>query len=210
MRSLRWIFLAVICLFPMTAALASTVDIPAALEAAGGPDDYPDADVLVVFDHSNIDVEPSGLSHMENHRLVKILTDQGATGASFQRLDYDPATQSITVRRVVVHRADGTAENIDLSGLTDVIAPAHAIYWGARMLGLDLPRLHPGDAVEIETYRKGFQIAYLGETEATFGHSEDESIFIPPMRGHFYDVVLFQATDPIIEKTYTLRTPRAA
>ncbi|MBU8869648.1 MAG: DUF3857 domain-containing protein [Gemmatimonadales bacterium] len=213
MLSIRWSFLVLICLLAGTSSLtasAAPVDIPAALKAAGSGDDYPDADVLVVFDHSNIDVEPSGLSHMENHQLVKVLTEQGAVRASFQRLNYDPATQSITVRRIIVHRADGTIENIDLNGLVDVIAPAHAIYWGARMLGLDLPRLHPGDAVEIETYRKGFQIAYLTEGEGiTFGQADDESIFIPPMRGHFYDVVLFQATDPIVEKTYTLRTPRA-
>ena len=219
MRSLRWTFLALICLLSATATLADPVDIAATLKAAGGPEDFPDADVVIVFDRTNIDVEPSGLSHLENHRLVKVLTEQGAAQTSFQRLDYDPATQSITVRRIVVHRADGTAENMDLDGLIDVIAPAHAIYWGARMLGLDLPRLQPGDAVEIETYRKGFQIAYLtegedygedyGEAGVTFGEVEDESIFIPPMRGHFYDVVLFQDSDPIIEKTYTLRTPRA-
>ena len=62
-------------------------------------------------------------------------------------------------------------------------------------------RVAEGDAVEIATYRKGFQIAYLaGE--------EEESKYIPPMRGHYYEVVLFQGWAPIIEKTYTLTTPR--
>lgn len=211
MRSLRTLLLCLLLFCGVTNAQAAPVDVTAALAAVGDKGDYPDADQVVVFDRSDITVEPSGLSHMRNHRVVKVLTGSGAARASFRRLDYDPATQSITVERIVVHRADGAVEPVDLDGLVDVIAPAHAIYWSARMLGIDLPRLHPGDAVEVQTYRKGFQIAYLtgeGPQGRTFGDSEDESIFIPPMRGHFYDSVLFQESIPIVEKTYTLHTPR--
>lgn len=194
---------------------AEPVDVTAALQAVGDAATFTGADQVVVVDRTHIDVEASGLSHIENQRVIKVLTEAGAKQASFQRLDYDPATQSITVRRVAIHHPDGSIEEVDLDGIVDVIAPAHAIYWSARMLGLDLPRLQPGDAVEIRTYRKGFQIAYLGDdgdvatTGRTFGQAEDESIYIPPMRGHFYDVVLFQESIPIVEKTYTLRTPRA-
>ena len=49
-------------------------------------------------------------------------------------------------------------------------------------------RLEPGDALELETYRKGFMIAYLGQEEApgvVEAHDEvNESRYIPPMRGH--------------------------
>lgn len=223
MHPVRTLLVLLLCLCVASAAWstewpapgAEPVDVAAALQAVGDAATYSGADRIVVLDRTHIDVEASGLSHIENHRVIKVLTEAGAEQASFQRLDYDPATQSITVRRVAVHRADGTVEEMDLDGIVDVIAPAHAIYWGARMLGLDLPRLHPGDAVEIETYRKGFQIAYLGEGPGsaaggrTFGQAEDESRYIPPMRGHFYDVVLFQESIPIVAKTYTLRTPRA-
>jgi transglutaminase-like putative cysteine protease len=36
----------------------------------------------------------------------------------------------------------------------------------------------------------------------------DESRFVPPMRGHFYDIVYFVDKNPIVEKTYELVLPR--
>ena len=59
-----------------------------------------------------------------------------------------------------------------------------------------------GDALELETYRKGFMIAYLAQDEAP-----DESRYIPPMRGQYFDIVLMQADVPIVEKRYTLVLP---
>jgi hypothetical protein len=168
------------------------------LAEAGTSADYPDADVLVVFDRTEVDVEESGLSHVRHHLLSKILTGTGARDEGYQRFDYDPDTQALEVLRVAIHRAGGTIETVDASQLRDVAAPAHAIYWGARMKCLQLPRLEVGDAVEVQVYRKGFQIAYLDQDER----------FIPPMRGHFYDVIPFQGPRPALEKSYLLRTPR--
>ena len=200
-------FLAVFLgLLVFSAAVLATAsepeDLPVLIAAAGTADDHENADQVVVLDRTTVEVEESGLAHINNRKVTKVLTEDGARDLVFQRFDYDPATQDIEVKNVVVHRADGTSEVVDLAGLVDVIAPAWAIYWGACMLGLDLPRLEVGDAVEIATYRKGFQIAYLGEEAA------DESKYIPPMRGHYYEVVFFQGNHPIIEKTYTLTTPR--
>ena len=80
----------------------------------------------------------------------------------------------------------------------------HAIYWGARMRCLQLPRLEVGDAVELEVYRKGFMLAYLGGAAG----DEDADRYVPPMRGHWYDVQLFAESYPMVEKTVTVRTPR--
>jgi len=186
----------------VNAATSTRTDdrIPDLIRQAGTSSDYPDADVVVVFDRTEVEVEDSGLSHVSTHVITKILTDDGARDQAFKRFDYDPASQLIEIRAVRIHRTDGTVQNIDLNELVDVTAPAHAIYWGARMLSLNLPRLEIGDAVEIQTYKKGFVIAYLGDDE--------ESRYIPPMRGHYYDVVQFQASMPMKEKTYTLRLPR--
>ncbi len=173
------------------------------IAAAGSGEDYPDADIVVVFDRTEVEVEESGLSHVHTHVVTKILTDDGARDQAFRRFDYDPASQLIEVRAVRVHRTNGVVEDIDLDGLVDVSAPAHAIYWGARMQSLNLPRLEIGDAVEIATYKKGFVIAYLGADQG----DDDESRYIPPMRGHFYDVIQFQRGVPMKEKRYTLRTP---
>ncbi len=196
-----WFTLAMIWI-TATSLAGTTVDdqLTHLITQAGTSNDYPDADVVVVFDRTEIEVEDSGLSHVRAHVLTKVLTEDGARDQAFRRFNYDPASQLIEVHLVRIHRAGGTTEDIDLQQLVDVTAPAHAIYWGARMLSLNLPRLEIGDAVEIETCKKGFVIAYLGDDE--------DSRYIPPMRGHYYDVVQFQSGVPMREKTYTLRLPR--
>ncbi len=164
---------------------------------------YKEADVGVVFDSTNVRVENTGLSHVVNHRLLKALTWDGARRFTGLRFDYDPASNVLEPRKVVVHRVDGKVEPVDLSLIQDHPQPQSMIYWGARMKVLPIPRLNVGDAIEMETYKKGFQIAYLDEMT-----QEDEERYIPPMRGHFYDVITFQEDDPMREKVYTMYISR--
>jgi len=199
-------------LLPVQLALLSpsAADVPpdeirSLIDAAGTTEDFPGANLVVVGDWTDVEVEDSGLSHILNHTVTKILTERGARDRAQVRFDYDPATQAVEIRQVNLYRRDGTLEAIDLSDLVDVFAPAHAIYWGGRMMSLALPRLEVGDAVEILTYRKGFQIAYLGDSPGEV--ADDDARYIPPMEGHFYDVVQFQGGAPLVEKTYNLRTP---
>ncbi len=187
---------AVLILGPAPSAAQNETSVWELIEAAGTADDHGGADVVVVFDSLYVDVEETGLSHRNEHKVVKILTQDGARDHTVLRLDYDPASNLIEVRRARIHRADGV-EEVDLSAMVDLFAPAHAIYWGGRMKLLPVPRLEVGEAIEIWTYMKGFQIAYLGE--------EDDERYIPPMRGHFYDSILFQETQPLREKVYELR-----
>lgn len=175
----------------------------ALIAAAGDSTDWPDAAAIAVLDRTVVDVEETGLGHVRNRELMKVLTEGGALSLATQRFDYDPASNFIRVESVKIHRADGTTESVSPAAAVDLPAPAYLIYWGARMKILSLPRLHVGDAVDIETYKKGFQIAYL-QDEAEM----DDERYIPPMRGHFYDVVTFQDMHPIKEKSYELRVPR--
>jgi len=176
------------------------------IDAAGDADAHPGADQVTVFDRTTSRVEPSGMSHVVRHQLHKVLTASGARDLGFQRFDYDPVTQFIEIRRVRIHHADGSVTDVDPGTARDVTQPMYMIYWGARMRAMQIPRLRVGDALELETYRKGFMIAYLAQGEA---HDEvDESRYVPPMRGHWYDVQVFQDSHPVIEKTVTVRTPR--
>ena len=185
------------------AAGAWADDLPSLIAAA----DHDDADLVVVFDRTTSDVEDSGLSHVISHRVVKVLTRDGARQLVSQRFDYDPASQLIEIRTARVHRADGSVENLDLGAVADVAQPMHAIYWGARMLVLPVPRLEVGDALEVETYRKGFMIAYLQKGEGAGAGGGDDSRYIPPMRGHWYDIQVFAGRHPMVEKTVTVRLP---
>ena len=178
-------------------------------EADASP--YEGADRLVLFDRTEVEVEASGLSHVYHHRFVKVLEFEGARAMRALRFDYDPASNVIEIQAVRIHRADSTFEDIDPSGVSDVTAPASGIYWGGRMLVLALPPLEPEDGVEIITYKKGFQIAYLdaGAQGSSGGAAapDDEERYIPPMRGHFYDVVMFQGDLPMLEKRYAVHMP---
>jgi hypothetical protein len=182
-------------------AQAQTDPLRDLINAAGDAEKYPDAAAVVVFDSTNLRMEPTGLTHVVSHTLTKVLTAEGIKRFRALRFDYDPASNMIEVRYARVHRKDGTVEDIALSAMHDLYAPAHWIRWGGRMKLMALPPLEVGDAVEVETYKKGFQIAYLGQP------SEDEERYIPPMRGHFYDVVLFGGAYPMVEKAYVLRVP---
>lgn len=174
----------------------------ALIDAAGTTDDWPGAGAVTVCDSTRVIMEDSGLSHRRQRLVRKVLTPAGARDLAAPRFDYDPASNRVTIQRARVHRADGTWIDVDPAAAVDVFAPAHMIYWGARMQVLQLPRLAVGDAVETVTEKMGFQIAYLGESPP------DVERYVPPMRGHFYDVVLFQKDEPLKVLHYRLIVPR--
>ncbi|MBN1824661.1 MAG: DUF3857 and transglutaminase domain-containing protein [Candidatus Eisenbacteria bacterium] len=200
------LLLLILVLAPAAPAVIAGPDLlepGAATALLEGTDDdaYEGAARLLLFDRTEVEVEESGLSHVFQHRFLKVLDWEGARGLRAVRFDYDPATNLTEFRAVRIHRKEGGHEDVDLTTVLDSEAPAHLIFWGGRMLVLPLPALEPGDGVETITYKKGFQIAYLD------AGGEDEK-YIPPMRGHFYDVVLFRDADPMLEKQYTVHVPR--
>jgi transglutaminase-like putative cysteine protease len=191
-------------------APATDADLRALVEKAGTGKDNGGADLVTVFKRTRVEVEPSGLAHIHDWQLVKCLSEKGAAQLARLRLDFDPTSNLVEVRSLRVLRRDGTVEAVSAENAVDLPQPQDAIYWGARMKLVPLPRLAVGDAVEIKTYMKGFLIAYLDEmggTGATASGGDDEK-YTPPMRGHFYDVVYFQDSVPVKMRHYELVTPR--
>jgi hypothetical protein len=162
---------------------------------------YAGADAVIVSDETKVEVEESGLSHVNKTQLIKVLTEAGAAKYATMRFDYDPASSFAEVKKITIYRASGAVEEVPQSRILDLPQPQFMIYWGPRMKVASIPKLNPGDAVRIQTYSKGFVIAYLG-------NGGDDSKYIPPMYGHYYDVVLFQADYPIVRKTYTIVLPK--
>jgi len=220
MRALKFIFAVFLLLvFCVTGALTQTdEELWRMIKEAGDSSDYPASDVLYIFDRVDVTVEKTGLAHYRRHRLIKVLTNKGALKEGVMRFDYDPSSNLIEIESIRIFRKDGSIDTVGTGSIKDIYAPAHMIYWGARMKLVQLPRLFDGDAIEIKTYKKGFEIAYLfddranllfsgcGDGESARKSSEEER-YIPPMKGHFYDVVLFQGTNPVKEKRYTLHIP---
>ena len=77
---------------------------------------------------------------------------------------------------------DGERIPVDVAAVRDLPAPQSAIYWSDRIQLLQLPRLRPGDGIEVRTLRKGFTYALLG-TPSGAAAAADDARFVPPMPG---------------------------
>ncbi len=144
-----------------------------------------------IYDSTSVVMEESGLSHVINHQRIRANDYAGCRDLATIKVDYDPLSAYVEFRQVLVHHADGSVEEV-LLRVYDYVAPARLIYWGASQKMVQIGHLDPGDEVEYTTYRKGFTYALLG----------DDSKYIPPMRGHFYDIVPFWSDNPVNKKVY--------
>ncbi len=190
---------------------SSDAELRALVEKAGNAQDNGGADLVTVFKRTRVEVEASGLAHIHEWQLVKCLSEKGAAQVARLRLDFDPTSNLVEVRSLRVLRKDGAIDTVPPESAVDLPQPQEAIYWGARMKLVALPRLGVGDAFEVKTYMKGFLIAYLDELGSGGGGASggaDDERYVPPMRGHFYDVVYFQDATPVKLRHYEVTTPR--
>ena len=194
---LKYIFFIVLSTIQFTVFAGSVGD---RLKKAGNPADYPGADLLIVFDSTFSDVRESGLTYVNMHRLYKVFTPAGGLKLNVIKLDYDPQSAYVDIKKVVIYRNDGRVEELNPNSVLDYPAPARAIYWGSREKMIEVGRLETGDGVEVFLFRKGFTYALLQG-------DDDDSKYIPPMRGHFYDIVNFWSEDPVMEKVYVASVP---
>ena len=179
------------------------------------------ADCVVLLDSTSVSVEPTGQGSFAVCRSFKVQTPKGALANRVIKYDYDPLTAFAEFKYVTVYRADGEVEHLDVAEALDYAAPARSIYWGARQIMIEVGALEPGDIVEYEIAKKGFTYALLaseaggGSAASAVGYAgvasaaagEDDSRFIPPMRGQFYDIVPFWCADPTVRKVYMVSFP---
>lgn len=161
---------------------------------------FADADCVTLLDSTAVQVAETGSGTFTVHKKFKVQTEAGAIANHVVKYDYDPLTAFAEFRYATIRQSDGKEIYIDVTKACDYAAPARAIYWGARQIMLDLGRLKPGDTVEYEIAKKGFTYALLTD-------GDDESRFIPPMRGQFYDIVPFWVSEPTVRKVYRVSIP---
>ena len=148
----------------------------------------------VLYDSTSVVMEESGLSHVINHQRIRANDYAGCSSLATIKIDYDPLSAYVEFQQVLLHHPDGTSEDV-LLRVYDYVAPARLIYWGASQKMVQIGHIDPGDEIEFVTYRKGFTYALLAD-------NDDNSKYIPPMRGHFYDIVPFWSNDPVNQKVY--------
>lgn len=169
------------------------------------------ADVVVVLESTQVSVAPNGIGTALEQRVVKVLRDGGIRRESVQRIGFDPNTNRVRVLAIRVHRADGTHADVPFDAVRHQPDDSRTIYWGSEQFVAAVPRLAVGDAVETIVERTGFNVAYLGDAEATARGSElvaGAASLEPPVPGHWHDEVHFWSGVPIAEKRYSVRVPK--
>ncbi len=161
--------------------------------------DVPGADVVIVHHEVRTEVKPSGASTVLENKLYKAQTLQGAARLTTLRFDVDPNTNAVDIVSLGSCHPRGGCTTIT-PVVTEVPQPAGWILWRFRMKIVTIPALEPGMGLQVVTRKRGFLIAYLGQ--------EPDEEFVPPMRGHFYDQILFgDEPYPVLEKEYVLTLP---
>lgn len=177
-------------------------NLPASIRQANAQADrYADYDCVQLLDSTGVNVQATGSGSFIIRRIVKVQTKQGALANRVLKYDYDPLTAHAEFHRVTLYKANGDVINLDITQQQDYVAPARAIYWGARQIMMEVGHLDEGDIIDYQINKKGFTYALLAAGE------EDDSRFIPPMRGQFYDIVPFWVSEPTIRKVYKVTIP---
>ena len=155
-----------------------------------------------LLDSTAVSVKATGSGSFAVCKRIKIQSSEGAIAHRILKYDYDPLTAHAEFRHVTVYKANGEVKHIDLHTQQDYAAPARAIYWGARQIMIEIGQLESGDIIDYQIDKKGFTYALLA-----VGSEDDESRFIPPMRGQFYDIVPFWSNVPTVRKVYKVTLP---
>lgn len=158
-------------------------------------------DCVTLLDSTDVSVDANGSGTFSIYKKVRILTKQGGLNYRVLKYDYDPLTAFAEFRQATIYRKNGDIYNLDVTQAKDYTAPARMIYWGARQIMVEVGYLEPGDEIEYKIRKRGFTYALLQQ-------EEDNSRFIPPMRGQFYDIVPFWVNEPTVRKVYQLTVPK--
>jgi transglutaminase-like putative cysteine protease len=136
-------------------------------------------------------VFPNGLASRFRQVVFQPLTDAAAAESREYDFSFETDSQTVQLRAARVFRADGRIEEAVASGAGAMADdPALAIYTTARSYYVRLPRLEPGDVVELQ---------YRVEDVAPRNAFAD----------YFGEVVYLQGPEPVSRAEYVLVTPKS-
>ena len=180
------------------------------------PSKYAGSTTITLFDSTGVYMEESGLSHVLTHKCIEMFSFEGCAQNSTYKIDYDPLSAYCDIERVLVHRAEtGKTDTLLWPGrdgnitVYDYVAPARMIYWGASQKMVQVGHLDLGDKLEVWTYKKGYTYALLQDEHPSLNGTfaalpDDDARYVPPMKGHYYDIVPFWSDQPVKRKVYQL------
>ncbi|MCC6216375.1 MAG: DUF3857 domain-containing protein [Polyangiaceae bacterium] len=151
---------------------------------AGGHDQRTLRDLTVTTVFEN------GLASRFRQVVFQPLTDAAAASARQYTFAYQADREVVQLRGVRVFRGDGRVDEAVETGETAADNPALATYTSTRVVYVQLPRLEPGDVVEIR-YR-------VDDVTARNEYAD-----------YFGEVVYLQSSQPLLHAEYVLSLPKS-
>jgi hypothetical protein len=156
-------------------------DLPALLaliQKAGGPEKYPEANVLLIFDKEHIVVKESGEFTSRSHSLIKTLTDKGRQSFSTRKIPYNRRYNTINILRARVIKKNGTIIDVPPEAIKDgtmeETQQMNILEENFRRRSISFPNVETGDSLEMLV----------------------ETISKPLIKDHFNTMTLFQSFEP--------------
>jgi transglutaminase-like putative cysteine protease len=153
---------------------------------------YPDANAVVVFDSTVVALSADGRNVTREHRLIKILTEEGKKAYATSFDSYCLTWSKLEIRLARVITPQGRVVNVPKRDILDVPMPlwegSKFVLPNVRVKSIQFPGLELGSSVE-----------WISEDVT---HN-------PPMEGQFDVEVLFENYDPIVATSYTIDAPTA-
>ncbi len=165
---------------------------------------FSDYGTINLLDSIGVEVKDNGSGTFTIRKVIKIQKKSAELTNRIIKYDYDPLTAFAKFTSVKLYKNDGSIVNVDVAKANDYAAPARSIYWGARQIMIEIGRLEPGDVIDYTIDKKGFTYALLKDMPTS-----DESRFIPPMSGQYYDIVPFWVNEPTVKKVYRVSIPKS-
>ena len=164
------------------------VSVPLGLIQNISRSNYPDANGVIVFDSTKVDLEPSGKATILQHRLVKILSTYGKKKFGELSVGYCTIYDTVMVLLARVITPEGEVIEVSKKDIKDIPMPAFGKFFipNVRIKKVTFPGLDIGASVE-----------WIVKDE----------LRNPPLENHFDDYDLFEGDEPIKEKVYILKAP---
>lgn len=168
-------------------------DVQQIIADAPSSSDYPNADVVILFNHFSHDVLPTGQSRYTTHQVVKILTERGIQKYGDIAIPYQPNVQNIGVNIARTIGPDGTVHLPPEEAFNDVTPPgllSRNLYSDLMWHVISMVALTPGVCIEYQvTLEDKIETTAGSETWITGGYN-------------------LQSSEVTLETIYALRLPR--
>ncbi len=165
---------------------------PVALLKGITAEQYPDANAVIVFDSTVLTLQADGRSVAREHRLIKILTEEGKKEHASSSDEYCLTWSKLEIRLARVITPQGKVVNVPKKDIVDVPMPlwegSKFILPNVRMKSIQFPGLELGSSVE-----------WIVED---ITHN-------PVMAGQYDGEVPFESGDPMVTMAYTIDAPTA-